>query len=67
MNRTIEEQIEDMRHYMDDPRMDGFSQFEKKKRIYKILWRTQRALKYAPTFTGEKEWIEENEPRGNVQ
>lgn len=66
MNKTIEEQIENMRYYMNDPRMDGFSQFEKKKKIYKVLWQAQRALENSPHFVGEEEWIKENEPRGNV-
>lgn len=66
MSRAIEELIEDMRYYMNDPRMDGFSQFEKKKKIYKVLWQAQRALENAPTFVGETEWLDENEPRRNV-
>lgn len=66
MNRTIENQIQDLHYYVTDPRMDGFSQFEKKKKIYKILWEAQKALVGTPTFVGETEWLEENEPRRNV-
>ena len=63
MNKTAEEQIEYWHFYVTDPRMDGFSQFEMKKKIYKALWAAQKALEGTPTFVGEEEWLNENEPR----
>ncbi len=67
MNRTIEEQIRDMSYYVNDPHMDGFSQFEKKKQLYKIYWQARKAVENSPHFTGEEEWLEENEPPGYVR
>lgn len=63
MQKSAEEQIEYWHFYVTDPRMDGFSQFEMKKKIYKALWAAQRALQDAPIFVGEEEWLNENEPR----
>lgn len=58
MQKTTVEQLEDWHYYVTDPRMDGFSQFEKKKLIYLTLWAAQKALNNTPTFVGEDEWVE---------
>lgn len=60
MNEKILWQIEDYGHYLRDMRNDGFSQFEVKKKLYKILWATKKQLDDSPTFVGENEWVSEN-------
>ena len=60
MNKDILWQIENYGYYLNDMRNDGFSQFEVKKKLYKILWETQRQLDKSPTFVGEDEWLKEN-------
>lgn len=60
MNRTIVEQIMHMGEYVRDPHMDGFTQFDIKKQLYKILWEAQQQLDGAPTFYDEEEWLKEN-------
>jgi hypothetical protein len=59
MSRLLSE-IQDLGDYMRDPRMDGFSQFTAKQRIYEVLWECEKQLKDSPTFSIEEEWINEN-------
>jgi hypothetical protein len=40
---------------------DGYVQFELKKELYKIKWLVDNILKDSPTFSGEKEFIDEHE------
>lgn len=59
--KTIEEQMQDLYWYITDPRMDGFSQFEKKKKLYKIKWLADELLEKCNfKFIGEEEFIKEN-------
>ena len=44
---------------MNDWHMDGFYCFEQKKKLYEILWLVEKAMKDAPTFTIEEEWLKE--------
>lgn len=60
MKNDILWQIEDFGQYTRDNHNDGFTQFEAKKKLYKILWETQRQLSLCPSFVGESEWIKEN-------
>lgn len=60
MNKDILWQIQDYGYYIRDMRNDGFSQFEAKKKLYKILWETQKQINEAPTFVGEDGWVSEN-------
>lgn len=60
MNQDILWQIEDYGYYLNDMRNDGFSQFEVKKKLYKILWATEKQLSKSTTFVGEDEWLKEN-------
>jgi hypothetical protein len=57
---TIVDQIRDYGYYIRDPRMDGFTQFGAKQKLYKILWETQKQLEDSPEFLGEKEWVDSN-------
>jgi hypothetical protein len=40
---------------------DGFSQWEIKKDLYKIKWLAEEALAQCGKFSGEHEWIREQE------
>ncbi len=44
----------------NDPYMDGYVQFEKKKHLYKILWAVEKQLARCSTFYGEDEWLREH-------
>lgn len=57
MNKDVLWQIQDYGYYLNDMRNDGFTQFEVKKKLYKILWETQKQLDRSPTFVGEDEWL----------
>ena len=59
MSRLVNE-IEGLGHYMRDPRMDGFSSFAAKQKIYEVLWECEKQLKDSPTFSIEEEWLNEN-------
>ena len=51
---------------MNDDRMDGFNKFGAKQKLYKIKWTVENALKDAPTFTGEEDWVKENSKLNNI-
>jgi hypothetical protein len=54
------EQIEQLKHDMNDWHMDGFYCWRQKQKLYQILWAAEEALKDAPYFVGEDEWLKEN-------
>jgi hypothetical protein len=60
--KTALDQIEDLKWYITDPRMDGFSCWGKKKQLYQIMWEAQKALAASPNFVGEEEWVQEHKP-----
>lgn len=60
MSTSLDEMIEHYGHYCTDPRNDGFSQFEAKKKIYLALWEAHKWLDRAPKFIGETEWLQEH-------
>jgi hypothetical protein len=45
------------------PRNDGFTQFEIKKDLYKLKWLLDEILKESSTFSGEEEFLKENEQK----
>jgi hypothetical protein len=57
---TTLDQIESLAIQCTDPNMDGFYQWNKKRQLYEILWAVEKALEKCPTFSVEKEWIEES-------
>ena len=61
--KPIEDQIRSMGYYLQDMRNDGFSQFEVKKKLYKILWETEKQLKMSSSFVGETDWLMQNEKK----
>ena len=56
---TIASIIEEHTRQMHDSRVDGYTGFYCKQKIYQIYWQTKKALENAPRFHGEEEWIEE--------
>jgi len=58
MSKEIRERLRWLISHMNDKYMDGFNQFGAKKELYEIKWMVDEALKDAPTFTIEKEWLE---------
>jgi hypothetical protein len=60
MSLYLVDKIRDIGFDMRDNYMDGFTQFGAKKKLYQILWETQKQLENAPTFVGEEEWLKEN-------
>ena len=62
----VEEELRWLIDLMNDDRMDGFNKFGAKKELYKIKWAVEDALKDAPTFTGEEDWVKENSKLNNI-
>ena len=58
-NKAIQEQLWQWEGVMHDPNIDGFNGFGCKQKIYKVLWQAQKAIKEAPKYSGEEEWLEE--------
>lgn len=52
--------IESLGWKVTDPRMDGYNQFEHKKKLYEVLWKVSRELNKCSKFYGEEEWINEH-------
>lgn len=46
---------------LNSPYNDGYTAFEIKKELYKLKWLINDIMKDSPTFSGEDEWIQENE------
>lgn len=61
---SVLNRIQSLGFDMRDNHMDGFFQFGAKKKLYQILWETQKQLENAPTFVGEEEWISEQQKNG---
>jgi hypothetical protein len=40
-----------------DPNMDGYTQFNAKQKLYKILWEVEKQITRAPNFLDEDKWI----------
>ena len=62
----VEEELQWIINLMNDDRMDGFNKFGAKQKLYKIKWKVENALKDAPTFTGEEDWIKEQSELNNI-
>ena len=62
----VEEELQWIINLMNDDRMDGFNKFGAKQKLYKIKWTVENALKDAPTFAGEKDWVKENSKLNNI-
>ena len=62
----VEEELQWIINLMNDDRMDGFNKFGAKQKLYKIKWKVENALKDAPTFAGEEDWVKENSKLNNI-
>jgi hypothetical protein len=40
-----------------DSNMDGYTQFNAKQKLYKILWEVEKQITRAPNFLDEDKWI----------
>lgn len=58
-NKAIAEQLWQWEGVMHDPNIDGFNGWGCKQKLYKVLWQAEEAIKNAPNYVGEDEWIEE--------
>ncbi len=45
------------------PYTDGFTAFYVKQDIYKVKWLIDEILKECPEFSGEEEWLEEQDKK----
>jgi hypothetical protein len=59
----IAKQINCAVYECSDPRNDGFTSFYTKQDLYRIKWILDDALKRCPTFSGEDEWLREQEKK----
>ena len=57
-NKAIAEQLWQWEGVMHDPNIDGFNGWGCKQKLYKVLWQAEEAIKNAPNYVGEDEWIE---------
>ena len=48
---------------LNSPYNDGYVQWEVKKELYKIKWLVDSILKDSSTFSGEEEFLKENEQK----
>mgnify|MGYP003332899738 FL=1 len=55
------DEIKKLQFDINDWHMDGYYCFGQKKKLYQILWAAEEALKDAPVFAGEEEWLKEND------
>ena len=62
----VEEELQWIINLMNDDRMDGFNKVGAKQKLYKIKWTVEDALKDAPTFAGEEDWVKENSKLNNI-
>lgn len=64
MRDAIVDRIQSIGFDMRDKYMDGFFQFDAKKKLYQILWEVEKQLKDAPEFYGEEEWMKDHGRKG---
>ena len=66
MTRSILDKIHELGIAASDPHMDGFYNLEAKKKLYQAMRAIEEQLSRCPVFVTEKEWLEENQPKGKV-
>ena len=59
MSEEIQDRLRWLIQQLNDDRMDGFNKFAAKQELYEIKWIVDKALADAPTFSIEKDWLEE--------
>jgi hypothetical protein len=58
---AIERQLWSMTCEATNPRHDGFTTWPIKQDLYALKWAIEDALEKCPTYSTEKEWVEEQE------
>ena len=58
---SIAQQINSAAYECISPYNDGFTGFYTKQDLYRIKWLVDDALKRCPTFSGEEDWLREQE------
>ena len=59
MSEEIQNRLRWLIQQLNDDRLDGFNKFGAKQELYEIKWMGDKALDGAPTFSIEKDWLEE--------
>ena len=59
MSEEIQNRLRWLIQQLNDDRLAGFNKFGAKQELYEIKWMVDEALKDAPTFSIEKDWLEE--------
>jgi hypothetical protein len=59
VSEEVQNRLRWLTQQLNDDRMDGFNKFVAKQELYEIKWMVDKALDVAPTFTTEKDWLEE--------
>jgi len=59
MSEEIQDRLRWLIQQLNDDRLDGFNKFGAKQELYEIKWMVDKALDGAPTFSIEKDWLEE--------
>ena len=59
----VARQINIASYECSDPRNDGFTSFYTKQDLYNIKWLVEDALQRCPTFSGEDEWVREQDKK----
>jgi hypothetical protein len=60
---SVSQQIYRMARECSSPYNDGFTAFEIKKELHEIKFIIDRAMKDLPSFSGEEEWLTEQEKK----
>ena len=60
---SVQEALDLWQGVMHDPNIDGFNGWGCKQKIYQVLWQAQKAIKDAPTYHGEEEWLLEHKKK----
>jgi len=55
--KTVNEQLQQWYHVMTDPRMDGFTGWGCKQKIYAVKFELDKILENSPKYAGEEEWL----------
>ena len=57
--KTVNEQLQQWYHVMTDPRMDGFTGWGCKQKLYRLKFLLDQMVEDGPEYAGEEEWLEE--------
>lgn len=60
-NNPLVNHIQKLKFLMTDPRESGFVTWTYKQQLLEASWLLEDVLKNAPTYTGEAEWISEQQ------